>query len=80
MAGPLYGLQRSRRRRMSGVSGISVVLPPNFERQSLANSGHLVPVAFTVCDRASLRQAGFAEASKEMIAIVLIAVAVGTRP
>jgi hypothetical protein len=39
--GPLIGLQRSKRARMSGMSGIPVVLTPSSERQSLAMCGRL---------------------------------------
>ena len=41
MAGPLYGLQRSKRGRMSGLSRIPVVLRPGSEGQSLAMCGRL---------------------------------------
>jgi hypothetical protein len=38
MTGPLYGCQRSKRARMSGLSGVAVVVRLGAERQSLATS------------------------------------------
>ena len=41
MAGPLYGLQRSKRGRMSGLSGVAVVRRPGREGQRVAMCGRL---------------------------------------
>ena len=40
MAGPLSGLQQSKRGRTSGLSRVAAVLRPGFRRQNLATSRH----------------------------------------
>jgi hypothetical protein len=44
MAGPLYGLQRSKRGRTSGLSPMPVALKPGSEEQRLARLGSWLPL------------------------------------